>query len=244
MKTKILFAAGLGACALAWAAKDPVIMTVNGVDVPKSEFEYLYHKNSQQQMATQPIDEYVDMFVNYRLKVADAIASGVDTTAAFRQEMAQYRHDLAAPYLADSLYLNKLVREAWERSKDEVQASHIMIFKKGNAAEDAAGKALLDSLKSEINKGADFAALANQFSQDRGTNQRGGDLGFMVAGRYPYSFEEVAFSMKPGEVSDVVETRMGYHLIKVNDRRPARGTVRVGHILLTDPTDADGIPND
>lgn len=239
MKTKILFAAGLGACALAWAAKDPVIMTVNGVDVPKSEFEYLYHKNSQQQMATQPIDEYVDMFVNYRLKVADAIAEGVDTTESFRQEMAQYRHELAAPYLADSLFLNKLVKEAWDRSHDEVEASHIMIFKKGNSSDDARAKSLLDSLKGELNKGADFVALAGQYSEDRGTNQRGGDLGYMVAGRYPYSFEEVAFGMKPGEVSDIVETRMGYHLIKMNDRRPARGTVRVAHILLVDPVEGD-----
>ena len=109
MKTKFLLGAGLGVCALAWAAKDPVIMTVNGVDVPKSEFEYLYHKNSQQQLAPQPIDEYVDMFVNYRLKVADACEAGIDTTAAFRQEMAQYRHDLAAPYMADSVFLNNLV---------------------------------------------------------------------------------------------------------------------------------------
>ena len=128
MKTKLLLGAGLGMCALAWAAKDPVIMTVNGVDVPKSEFEYLYHKNSQQQLTAQPLDDYVEMFVNYRLKVADAIADGVDTTASFRQEMAQYRHELAAPYMADSVLLNNLVKEAWQRSADELQVSHIMLF--------------------------------------------------------------------------------------------------------------------
>ncbi|MDE6272798.1 MAG: peptidyl-prolyl cis-trans isomerase [Muribaculaceae bacterium] len=235
MKTKILLGAGLGVCALAWAAKDPVIMKVNGVDVPKSEFEYLYHKNSQQQMAPQPLDEYVEMFVNYRLKVADAMANGVDTTASFRQEMTQYKHDLAAPYLADSVFLNNLVKEACERGKEEVEASHIMIFKTGKPTEDAKAKAFLDSLHKEIKNGADFGELAKQYSQDRGTSQRGGDLGYMVAGRYPYSFEKVAFGMKPGEVSDLTETRMGYHLIKVTGRRPAMGQVRVGHILLMDP---------
>ena len=227
MKTKILLGAGLGFCALAWAAKDPVIMKVNGVDVPKSEFEYLYHKNSQQQVAPQPLDEYVEMFVNYRLKVADAIDSGVDTTASFRQEMAQYRHDLAAPYLADSVFLNRLVQDACDRAREEVKASHIMIFKHGKPEEDVMSKARLDSLLREIKGGADFAELAKQYSEDRGTSQRGGDLGYMVAGRYPYSFEKVAFSMQPGEVSDITETRMGYHIIKVTDRRPAMGQVRV-----------------
>ena len=239
MKTKILLGAGLGFCALAWAAKDPVIMKVNGVDVPKSEFEYLYHKNSQQQVAPQPLDEYVEMFVNYRLKVADAIDSGVDTTASFRQEMAQYRHDLAAPYLADSVFLNRLVQEACDRAREEVKASHIMIFKHGKPEEDVMSKARLDSLLREIKGGADFAELAKQYSEDRGTSQRGGDLGYMVAGRYPYSFEKVAFSMQPGEVSDLTETRMGYHIIKVTDRRPAMGQVRVAHILLMNPQDGN-----
>lgn len=239
MKTKILLGAGLGFCALAWAAKDPVIMKVNGVDVPKSEFEYLYHKNSQQQVAPQPLDEYVEMFVNYRLKVADAIDSGVDTTASFRQEMAQYRHDLAAPYLADSVFLNRLVQEACDRAREEVKASHIMIFKHGKPEEDVMSKARLDSLLREIKGGADFAELAKQYSEDRGTSQRGGDLGYMVAGRYPYSFEKVAFSMQPGEVSDITETRMGYHIIKVTDRRPAMGQVRVAHILLMNPQDGN-----
>ena len=239
MKTKILLGAGLGFCALAWAAKDPVIMKVNGVDVPKSEFEYLYHKNSQQQVAPQPLDEYVEMFVNYRLKVADAIDSGVDTTASFRQEMAQYRHDLAAPYLADSVFLNRLVQEACDRAREEVKASHIMIFKHGKPEEDVMSKGRLDSLLREIKGGADFAELAKQYSEDRGTSQRGGDLGYMVAGRYPYSFEKVAFSMQPGEVSDITETRMGYHIIKVTDRRPAMGQVRVAHILLMNPQDGN-----
>ena len=121
-------------------------MTVNGVDVPKSEFEYLYHKNSQQQMAPQPINEYVEMFVNYRLKVADACAAGIDTTSAFRQEMSQYRHDLAAPYMADSVYLNRLVSEAYDRSREEVSTSHIMFFKTPSAEVNAASRATLDSL--------------------------------------------------------------------------------------------------
>lgn len=234
MKTKLLLGAGIGVCALAWAAKDPVIMTVNGIDVPKSEFEYLYNKNSQQQLSPQPLESYVDMFINYRLKVADAIASGVDTTSSFRQEMSQYRHDLAAPYLADSLFLNQLVREGWERSKDEVEVSHIMIFKRNNAALDELAVQTLDSLRNELLSGADFGEMAAKYSQDRGTNQRGGSLGYITHGRYPYKFELASYSIAPGEISEVVESPVGFHLIKPGNRRPAQGTVRASHILLMD----------
>lgn len=234
MKTTLLLGAGLGICALAWAAKDPVIMTVNGVDVAKSEFEYLYHKNSQQQLAPQPIDEYVEMFVNYRLKVADAMAAGIDTTAAFRQEMEQYRHDLAAPYMTDSVYINQLVKEAYDRSREEVQTSHIMLFKAPSAEANTAAVAKLDSLRKVVMEGGDFADLAKQYSQDRGSNQRGGSLGFIPAGRFPYRFEEAAFSLAPGEVSEVVESPVAYHIIKADERRPARGMVRAAHILILD----------
>ncbi len=234
MKTTLLLGAGLGICVLAWAAKDPVIMTVNGVDVPKSEFEYLYHKNSQQQLAPQPLEDYVEMFVNYRLKVADAMAAGIDTTAAFRQEMDQYRHDLAAPYMTDSVYLDKLVAEAYGRSREEVPASHIMIFKAPSAEANATAVAKLDSIRNVVMAGGDFAEMARLYSQDRGSNSRGGSLGYITAGRYPYTFELTAYSIKPGEVSEVIESPVAYHIVKTGDHRPARGTVRASHILIMD----------
>lgn len=234
MKTTLLLGAGLGICALAWAAKDPVIMTVNGIDVPKSEFEYLYHKNSQQQLAPQPLEDYVEMFVNYRLKVADAMAAGIDTTAAFRQEMDQYRHDLAAPYMTDSVYLDKLVAEAYGRSREEVPASHIMIFKAPSAEANATAVAKLDSIRNVVMAGGDFAEMARLYSQDRGSNSRGGSLGYITAGRYPYTFELTAYSIKPGEVSEVIESPVAYHIVKTGDHRPARGTVRASHILIMD----------
>ncbi|MDE6010991.1 MAG: peptidyl-prolyl cis-trans isomerase, partial [Muribaculaceae bacterium] len=159
---------------------------------------------------------------------------GIDTTAAFRQEMEQYRHDLAAPYMADSVYLDALVKEAYDRSLQEVETSHIMMFKTPSSEANTAAVATLDSLRSVILAGGDFAALAEQYSQDRGSKSRGGSMGFMPAGRYPYRFEEAAFALEPGEVSEVVESPVGYHLIKSGRHRPARGTVRASHILILD----------
>ncbi len=231
MNNKFLVGAGLSVFALAMTAKDPVIMTVNGVDVPKSEFEYLYHKNSQQQLSPQPLKEYAEMFKVYKLKVADAKASGIDTTAAFRKEMAQYRRELAQPYLTDSLFLNRLVEEAAERGKEEVETSHIMLGKTRSEAENMKLKARLDSIRGAIIAGADFGEMAKRFSADRGSSARGGYLGYVVANRFPYTFEIAAYDTPAGEVSEVIETPMGYHLVKTGKRRPAKGKVHASHIM-------------
>ena len=177
MKKTVMAGIGLGAAALMFAAKDPVIMTVNGVDVPKSEFEYLYHKNSQQQINPQNLDEYVEMFKLYKMKVDDAKAEGIDTLSSFIKETEQYRHDLAAPYLADSVYLNKLVDEAFERSKEEVEARHIMLFKSRDLSENPAIRVRIDSIYGVLKAGGNFEDLAERLSQDRNSAARGGRMG-------------------------------------------------------------------
>ncbi len=219
MKNKILVGVGLSACAIAWAAKDPVIMTINGVDVPKSEFEYLYHKNSQQQLAPQPLEEYAEMFKVYKLKVADAKACGLDTTESFRKEMQQYRRELAAPFMADSAYINKLVAEAAARALEDVEASHIMMLKTRDAAENRRLRLRLDSLRQELIAGADFTDLALRYSQDRSVVNNKGYMGFISSGRFPYEFETAAFTTPEGEISEVVESPAGYHIVKAGRHR-------------------------
>lgn len=231
MKKRFVVGAGVAVFALALAAKDKVIMTVNGVDVPKSEFEYLYGKNSQQQLNQQPLEEYVEMFKLYKLKVADARSEGIDTTESFRKEMAQYRNDLAAPYLVDSTYLNQLLEEMYLRSKEEVQPWHIMYFKKPDSQHNARSRQILDSLRSELLAGADFAELARRYSEDKGSAPFGGKMPFITAGKYPYDFEVMSYALGEGEISDIVESPVGYHLIRGGERRPARGKVLTAHIL-------------
>lgn len=234
---------GLGACAiaLAFAAKDPVIMSVNGVDVPRSEFEYLYNKNSQQQINPQTLEEYVEMFKLYKMKVADARAEGLDTMSSFIKETDQYRHELAAPYLTDSVYINKLVDDAYGRMQEEVEAYHIMLFKTRNLAENAILRQRADSLHEVLKNGGDFADIATRYSGDRGSNTKGGRMGWIVANSYPASFELAAYSLPEGQISEVVETPVGYHILKGGKHRPARGKVVVSHILkLTQGKDAEG----
>lgn len=236
-------AAGLGVCAiaLAFAAKDPVIMTVNGVDVPKSEFEYLYNKNSQQQINPQTLDEYVEMFKLYKMKVADAYAEGIDTLPSFIKETEQYRHELAAPYLVDSVFLNKLVDEAYNRSKEEVEAYHIMLFKTRDAVQNTVVRQRADSILTELKGGKDFAEMAKIHSMDRGSSPKGGRMGWITSDVYPIAFEMTAFALPEGEISEIVESPVGYHILKGGKHRKARGKILVQHILrLTQGKDSLG----
>lgn len=233
MKSKLIIGSAvlLSAGTLASAASDPVVMTVNGEDVPRSEFEYLYHKNSQQQIEAQPLEEYIGMFELYKMKVADAKAEGIDTTQSFLSEMAQYRRDLAMPYVADSLYLNKLVDEAYNRSLEEVDIYHIMVPKGKNRAENYTNLQRIDSVRLALLDGADFAELASAISADRSAATNGGNMGYMASGRLPYKFETVAYSLAPGEISEVVESNAGYHVLKGGKHRPSRGAVKGAHIM-------------
>lgn len=211
---------------------DPVLMKINGKDIKLSEFEYLYNKNNTQQVQKQSIDEYVDMFVTYKLKVADAEAAGIDTTASFINEFKGHRNELAKPYLQDNSVMDRLVNESYCRMQEEVNVSHIMMHISEDPLKNKKSKALLDSIRNEFKAGnATFAELAQKHSTDRSTSGRGGLMGWIVANRWPYSFEKAAWDTKVGDISDIVETFAGFHIIMVNDRRQSRGKVNAKHIL-------------
>lgn len=235
MKKKFIPALLVGLAILtATAAKknDPVLMTVNGKDVHQSEFEYLYNKNNRQQMQPQGIDEYVDMFVTYKLKVADAEAAGIDTTAAFRKEFEGYCSELARPYMRDSLVEERLVQEAYARMDRMVDVSHIMMPIGTTHQERIDNKARLDSIRTAILNGADFAEMAKKFSSDRSAVRNGGRMGYIYANMYPYPFELAAFSTPVGQVSEVIDDApYGYHIVKVNGEKPNPGSVHARHIL-------------
>lgn len=232
MKNYIIAGTLLSGAVLCLAAKDPVLMTVNGNAVPVSEFEYLYNKNSQQQLSTQPVDEYLELFEIYKLKVADARNAGVDTTASFKRDMDGYRRDLAKPYLTDTTFINDLAQETFARSREEVQASHIMALK---GEDNVRARSLVDSLRTVILNGGDFSELAYQYSEDRSAKSNRGNYGYITAGTFPLEFEKHAFALKEGEISEVFETPFAYHVMKGGKHRPARGQVQVAHIMKLVP---------
>lgn len=237
-----LGAAVLAIGALALKAKEPTVMTINGIEVPLSEFEYLYSKN-QAQTQMQQLDEYVDIFKLYKLKVADGLAMGLDTMKAFKDEYVQYREELAQPYLTDSAYIADLVDEAYNYYQTQVHPYHIMIAKTPDALQNRASVNSLDSLRRILVEGkADFTTIASQYSQDRGSKSKGGDLGWSANPYYPYAFLKAAYSLQPGQISEVVETPTAYHLVMVEGRRPNDGYLSASHIfkrIAPKSTDAD-----
>ncbi len=232
--------AGISLSAVAQEGNDPTLMTINGKDITKSEFEYIYHKNNRQQIDTKSLDEYLPLFVNYKLKVDAAEKAGIDTTQAFIKELDGYRNELAKPYLIDRDVEEQLLKEAYNRLKVNVEMSHIL-FSTMNITDEAARNEIRNRALEVLAKakaGEDFAQLAEQYSEDPGGKGRGGYLGYIKGGRLVYPFEKVAFDMKAGEVSDLVETRFGYHIIKVHDVRPDMGERLCAHIFLQVPRDA------
>lgn len=241
MKNKWLLAALFAGNFCSWGLAsdvDPVIMKVNNKEIHKSEFEYIYNKNSQQQIDHKSLDEYVTLFKNYKLKVAEAESMGIDTTAAFKNELAGYREELARPYLIDASVDDRLAQEAYERMKEDVEVSHILVGLNARMPQDrAAAKQKADSILNLIKAGEDFGAMAEKYSED-GSKQNKGYLGFIRGGRTVYPFEKAAFALQPGEVSDVVESQFGYHIIKVHSRRPNPGEYLFSHIMILVPRNA------
>lgn len=201
--------------------KKSIIMTVDGEDIPTEEFLYLYQKNNEQQSQHQGLDEYLQLFEIFRIKVAEAKSRGVDTTENFKKEIDIYKKELLEPYITDSVFFNKLVQEALERENQRVESSHIMMIRTNNPERDKRNLEILDSLRTELLNGADFIELAKQYSQDKFSSSRGGYLGYAPAGTFPYSFETAVYETPEGEISEIVESHVGWHIVKSGMRKPA-----------------------
>lgn len=237
MKKKPFIISALACAAIlsASASKnaDPVLMTINGKDVRQSEFEYLYHKNNLQQLAPQSIDEYIEMFIVYKLKVADAEAAGLYQTDAFTKEFNGYCAELSRPYLRDSIVEKRLIEEAYARMATSRKVSHIMLPLGSTYDEKEANRMKLDSIRTAIvNGSADFGEMAVRYSSDRSARVNNGSMGYINVNSYPYPFEKTAWETPVGEISPVIEDApFGFHIIRVEDERPNPGKVEARHIL-------------
>lgn len=218
-------------------AKSPELFSVGGIRVNADEFLYLYTKNhtdKSKDYTKEKVEEYLQLFINFKLKVAEAKSRGIDTTAAFSIEYNSYRSELRKPYLPDAKIIDSLVALTYHRMKDEVRAAHILITLKPDAAPAdtlAAFNKIVD-LRKRILAGEDFGALAAQFSEDPSAKVNHGDLGYFTAMQMVFPFETAAYTTPVGQLSSPVKTRFGYHLVKVLDKRPSRGEVEVSHIMI------------
>ena len=239
MKAKLLISSLLlGTAILAIAKGDPVLMTINGKDIKLSEFEYLYHKNNQQQVEKETLEQYVDRFVLYKQKVADAEAAGIDTTDVFIKEFEGYQKELATPYMAeDTSYLWQMVSEAYERYKKEIDIDHFMLPLGTTPEETLTNIYRMDSIRNCVLAGEDWEDLAAQYSSDPSKQRNHGHYGFISAGMFPYSFENELYNTAIGSVSKPFKTPYGIHMIRVNNIRE-RNDAHAKHILKLFPQNA------
>ena len=208
---------------------DPVIMTINGQPVCRSEFEYSYNKNNSNGVIDKKtVKEYVDLFINYKLKVLAALDAKLDTLSSFKKEFASYRDQQVRPSFVTPADIDaeahKIYKETQERIDGEggmVKPAHILILlkQKASASEQAKAKSKADSIYNVLRHGGDFAALAKKYSDDKGTAVKGGELPWITKGQTVKAFEDVAYSMKPGELHAPVLSEFGYHIIKLKGKQ-------------------------
>ena len=241
-KSILLFTA---CCCLLTFAKgqDEILMTIGNEKVTKAEFERIYHKNNSSVVYDNKTPrEYLDLFINFKLKVLEAKAQGYDTMSAFIKELDGYRDQLAKPYLKDKEQDQQMLEETYRRIATEVNASHIAIkvaFAAATPADTLEAFNKIMALRNRVIAGESFEDIAVAYSDDPSAKNNKGNLGWFAAFRMVFPFEDAAYRTPIGQVSMPVKTRYGYHIIRTNDFRPAIGDILLAHIMMRVRSGAD-----
>ena len=254
MRKSMLF---LGALALSMMsfAQSEALMTINGKPVSAEEFLYIYEKNNQAgAIDPKTMDEYLDMFINFKLKVAEAESQGIDTTEAFKKELKGYRAQATPKYLQDEAAMDSLVEMSWRHMSKDRRAAHIAIQCPLNADSAAEAEALMKikdarervTIGKEVLKGKGkkaklvrepaeaFDVVAREVSTDPNVQETGGELGWITPFRYVYPLEEAVYNTPVGGISEIFRTQYGFHFVLVEEERE-HIEVKARHIMKMVP---------
>ena len=254
MKKVILSIILLAGAVMGFAQEDKVLMTINGEPVMLSEFLYIYEKNNQEtSLEKKSKEEYLDLFINFKLKVTEAIAQGVDTTEAFKKELAGYRAQATPKYMQDNEAVDSLVELSYNRQANVRRAAHIAIQCPANADSVAEAEALAKinlarervttGVEKKVKKGRKwitvrepeaFANVAREMTEDPSGKENGGELGWIQVFRYVYPFEEAVYNTPVGGVTEVFRSPYGFHIALVEEER-AFEEVHAAHIMKMTP---------
>ena len=254
MKKVLLSIILLAGAMMGFAQEDKVLMTINGEPVMLSEFMYIYEKNNQEtSLEKKSMEEYLDLFINFKLKVTEAIAQGVDTTEAFKKELAGYRAQATPKYMQDNEAIDSLVQMSYNRQANVRRAAHIAIQCPANADSVAEAEALAKinlarervttGVEKKVKKGRKwvavrepeaFADVAREMTEDPAGKENGGELGWIQVFRYVYPFEDAVYNTPVGEVTEVFRSPYGFHIALVEEERPYE-EVHAAHIMKMMP---------
>lgn len=227
-------------------SNETILFTVGANKVTAEEFLFMYDKanpenNEDNRKAT--IDEYLDLYINLKLKVLDAEGADMHEKGTFKKEYEDSKDQLIQSYLTDKNISEKLIKEGYERLKEEVNVSHLLIEVDPGASLEKEEKALekIRLIQKQLKEeDKDFEEMAYRYSNDPSAKDNRGNLGYISAFQTVYPFESAAYNLKVGEISEPVRTRYGYHLLKVKDKRASKGEITVAHILIKSTADAPG----
>jgi len=218
-------------------SSDDILLTINEENITVEEFKSVYLKNISlvQDESQKDPRAYLELFKEYKLKVQEAYREGLDKGAAYKKELEGYRSQLIKNYLTDVDVTESLVKEAYDRTVTEVKARHILIKNIPNALPKDTLKAYTKIIeaRNRILAGENFTKIAKEYSEDPSAQSNGGELGWFKAFKMVYPFENAAFTTENGQVSQPFKTRFGYHIVQTTDRRIARGSIQVAHIMLS-----------
>lgn len=221
-----------------YAQDEDILLTIGSRKISSGEFLRMFKKNNIQSISEkQDLDEYLQLFINFKLKVIEAENIGLDTSSSFINELEGYVDQLAKPHLTDSAVIEELMKESYRRMQEEIHASHIVLMLDERASPEDTLTAYnrIMEIRNRALKGEDFALLAKTYSQDPSVVNNSGDLGWFSAFRMPYSIESAAYGTTPGNISMPVRSSFGYHILKVHEQRPAKPRLHVAHIFVRAP---------
>ncbi|SIS52797.1 peptidylprolyl isomerase [Belliella pelovolcani] len=215
------------------------LMTIGNEEVFADEFLHILSKNRAFQEKEAIMDQAIfeenfELFVNFKLKVKEAENRGLDQTEEFEREFSIFKEDLIRPFLIKNSLQEGELMKAYNRMQEIVKASHILLQFPANASREdtIAVFRMAQKLKTQSEEGADFNELALEYSDDPSAQENKGSLGYFTALQMVHQFEDAAFGIEVGEISEPILTNYGYHIIKLEDRKPNPGEIRVSHILV------------
>ena len=217
--------------------KKDVLLTIDDRPVLASEFKRVYKKNLDlvQEESQKSVDGYLQLFVDYKLKVAEAYTQGFDKSDSYKSDFAKYEEQLSRNYIFEDKVTSELALEGYDRGLDEINASHILIMVNYDAVpqDTLAAYDKISAIRERALKGEDFATLATETSEEPNIEETKGNLGYFSAFALVYPFETAAYATEIGAVSYITRTQFGYHIIKVHDRRKKASEITVSHIMIS-----------
>lgn len=221
--------------------KKDVLLTIDGAPVTAKEFKRVYNKNLDlvQDENQKTVDGYLDLFIDYKLKVTEAYAQKLNEKGTYKKELNDYQEQLSRYYIYEDNVTLDLAKEAYNRGLEEVNVSHILILSKyaDSPADTLKAYQKLEKIRQRALNGEDFDTLAKENSEEPNAKETAGNLGYFTAFSMVYPFETVAYNTKKGAISEILRTQFGYHILKVNDRRKREPKRSVSHIMVFDKAD-------